>query len=135
MYSTRNAKALAALSLGVLASAGMFSVVGCQRIEPPVPDRLNNAPLLVDEAMQIRDFDRSTSVYANGGTVAGSPRLTFEPKDDSAVNYVVDPAIGLTNFVIIPFSYFWIPPFAKIEHHGAIVPPTYTAEPQPQVIR
>jgi hypothetical protein len=135
MYSTRNAsKALATISLGVLASASLF-VVGCQRVQPPVPDRLNDTPLLVDEAMQIRDYDRSTAVYANGGVVAGSPRLTFEPKDDTRLNYAVDPAIGLTNFVIIPFSYFWIPPFKEIEHHGAIVPPTYTAQPRPQIIR
>ena len=101
----------------VVASATPFLLIsGCQRVQAPRPDRL-------------------TAIYANGGTVAGSARLTFEPKDDSRLNYAADPAIGLANFVLIPFTYFDTPPFKKIEHHGAIVPPTYTAEPQPQVIR
>jgi hypothetical protein len=138
MCSTRNCSLarLLHISAAVVASATPFLLMsGCQRVQAPRPDRLNDTPLLVDEAMQIRDYDRSTATYANGGTVAGSARLTFEPKDDSRLNYAADPAIGLANFVIIPFTYFGTPPFTKIEHHGAIVPPTYTAEPQPQIIR
>jgi hypothetical protein len=136
MFSIRNlSRSTSTVSLGVLALAGTIVATGCQRIQRPQPDRLNDTPLVVDEAMQIRDWDRSTSVYANGATVAGATRLTFEPSDDGPINYAADPAIGLTNFVIIPFTYFWIPPFTKIEYHGAIIPPTYMAVPPAQVVR
>jgi hypothetical protein len=135
MFSTRNASSRLISRAAVVALATPFLLLtGCQRVHPPQPDRLNDAPLVIDEAMQIRDWDRSTAYYANGATPAGSPRVTFEPKHDNQINYVADPAIALTNFVIIPFSYFWIPPFKEIEHRGAIVPPTHTAMPETRVI-
>jgi hypothetical protein len=135
MFSTRNLSKLSACALGVLASASMVLSTGCQRIPPNRPVALNDEPLLVDEAMQIRDWDRSTSYYANGDTVAGATRLTFEPKDDTRLNYFADPLIGLTNFVIIPFTYFHTPPFTKMVYQGAIVPPTHTAVPPVEVIK
>ena len=128
MFSTRN--------LLLLASAGFLSLgAGCQRVPSPQPDRLNDAPLLVDEAMQIRTWDRSTAYYASGNTVAGHTRVTFEPSDDNALNYVVDPSIGLGNFVIIPFTYFWDLPFSKVDYQGAIVPPSHYAMPPAAVVR
>jgi len=137
MFSTRNAvKRLLVSGAAVVASVTpLFFSTGCQRVQPPQPDRLNDAPLLVDEAMQIRDWDRSTAYYANGNTVAGHTRLTFEPKDDNRLNYLADPAIGLGNFVIIPFTYFWDLPFSKVEYQGAIVPPSHYAVPPPVVVR
>src|SRR5215218_6143979 len=97
MFSTRNrTRSISILSLGMLASASLFVATGCQRTQPPRPDRLNDAPLVVDEAMQIRDWDRSTATYANGGVVAGAARITFEPTGNSRLTYVAaDPVIGL----------------------------------------
>jgi hypothetical protein len=84
--------------------------------------------------MQIRDWDRSTAYYASGAVEAGATRLTFEPKYDRPRNYVADPLIGLGNFVIIPFTYFWIPPGEAIVHRGTIIPPSHTAMPVTRVI-
>jgi hypothetical protein len=137
MFSTRDfLKRLLLSGAAVVASAvPLFLATGCQRIEPPAPDRLNDSPLIVDEAMQIRDWNRSVAYYGNGNTVAGSTRLTFEPKDDDRLNYAADPLIGLGNFVIIPFTYFYTPPFTKVEYQGAIVPPSHFAVPPPAVVR
>ena len=156
MSSTRKLpRCVASLSAGVLASAGMLS--GCQRVQQTPPDTLNDSPLLVDEAMQIRDWDRSTAYYASGAVEAGAPRVTFEPKygtervestdprtgetivrqertGDAYSNTVVDPAIGVGNFVLIPFTYFWTPPFKTIVSRGAVVPPTHTAMPEVRII-
>ena len=135
MSSTRNAITRFILRAAVVASATPILLpAGCQRVQPTRPDRLNDAPLVVDEAMQIRDWNRSTAHYANGSVVAGSPRLVFEPKDDSRLNYAADPLIGVANFALIPFTYFYRPPFAAVEHHGAVVPPTHTAMPRQRVI-
>lgn len=136
MFSTRNSTVskLASRALGVLASASMVLSTGCQRIQPNRPVALSDAPLVIDEAMQIRDWDRQTAYYANGATVAGATRTTFEPRYDNRYNYAADPLIGVANIVLIPFTYFRTPWGATVVHHGAIVPPTHTAMPETRVI-
>ncbi len=135
MYSTREvSRLLCWLVVGAVAWAVLLSA-GCRRVRTsPEPDALNDTPLIVDEAMQIRDWDRSTAYYPSGAVVAGSPRRTFEPRDDTRLSYAADPLIGLANFVIIPFTYFSTPPFTKVPSRGAIVPPTHTAVPEVRVI-
>lgn len=134
MSSTRNLSKISYCALGVLASAGMLLSTGCQRIPKSRPVALNDAPLVVDEAMQIRDWDRSTAYYGNGNTHAGATRLTFEPKNDNRYNYAADPLIGLANFVLIPFTYIKTPAGTAVVYQGAIVPPTHTAMPPTRVI-
>ena len=136
MYSTpdRNVSSASSLALGLLASVGALILVGCQRARAPRPDALNDAPLIVDEAMQIRDWDRSTAYYPSGAVVAGSPRVTFVPRYESRVGYAADPLIGIGNIVLIPFTLFSTPPSAKVTSRGAIVPPTHTAVPEVRVI-
>ena len=136
MSSTRNAVTRLLSRAAVVAFAAPFLLpsTGCQRIPPNRPVELNEAPLIVDEAMEIRDWDRSTAYYANGNTVAGATRLTFQPRDDRRLNYAADPLIGVANFVIIPFTYFRTPPRTTVVHQGAIVPPTHTAMPPSRVV-
>ena len=135
MFSTRNASIRFLSRAAVVASATLFVVTtGCQRVQPNRPVALNDTPIVVDEAMQIRDWDRSTATYANGAVVAGAPRVTWEPKNDNRYNYVADPAIGVANIVTIPFTYIWIPWGQTVVHRGAITPPTHTAVPPVGVI-
>ena len=134
MSSTRNLPKIASAAFAALACAGLVVSTGCQRIPPNRPVALNDEPLVVDEAMQIRDWDRSTAYYGNGNTVAGATRLRFQPKDDRRLNYAADPLIGLANFAIIPFTYFKTPARTTIAHQGAIVPPTHTAMPPTRVV-
>ena len=135
MSSTRNRSKLSQCALAALASAGLvLSMTGCQRIPPNRPVALNDEPLVVDEAMQIRDWDRSTAYYGNGNTVAGATRLTYQPKNDNRYNYAFDPLIGVANFAIIPFTYFKTPARTTVVHQGAIVPPTHTAMPPTRVV-
>ncbi len=135
MYSTLDfSPVLCRFVVGAVALPALLAL-GCQRVRTtPEPDALNDTPLIVDEAMQIRDWDRSTAFYPSGAVVAGSPRRTFEPRDDTRLNYAADPAIGLANFVILPFTYFSTPPFTKVPSRGAVVPPTHTAVPEVRVI-
>src|SRR5215204_4694264 len=107
MSSTRNTLTHLISRAAVVASATPFLFVvmtGCQRIPPNRPVALNDEPIVVDEAMEIRDWDRSTAYYGNGATVAGATRLTWEPKNDNRYNYAADSAIGVANFVVIPFT-------------------------------
>ena len=135
MFSTRNVSTRFFSRAAVVASATLFLLTsGCQRTRPNPPVALNDNPIVVDEAMQIRDWDRSTANYASGAVVAGAPRVTWEPKYDNRWNYVVDPAIGAANIVTIPFTYIWTPWGQEVVHRGAITPPTHTAVPPVRVV-
>lgn len=135
MSSTRNVITRFLSSAAAVALAIPFLLpTGCQRVQPNRPVALNDATLVVDEAMQIRDWDRETAYYASGAVVAGATRTTFEPKYDNRYNYAADPLIGVANIVVIPFTYFRTPPRTTVVHRGAIVPPTHTAMPEMRVI-
>ena len=138
MCSTRNAMHRFGSRAAVVALATpflfLFPVTGCQRIQPNRAVALSDEPLVVDEAMQIREWDRQTAHYASGATVAGDTRLRLEPKYDDRRNYAADPLIGVTNFVLIPFTYVRTPPRTTVVHRGAVTPPTHTAMPQTRVI-
>ena len=71
MFSTRKF----VIGASLLTAATML---GCQAKVPEGVERLNNAPLIVDEAMQKREWDRSTSYYPNGDTVADGTGYMFE---------------------------------------------------------
>ncbi|HEV2295395.1 MAG TPA: hypothetical protein VGR35_16210 [Tepidisphaeraceae bacterium] len=140
MFSTHNTTrfftraAVVALATPFLVATLFLLPTGCQRVHRGRPVALNDAPLIIDEAMQLRDWERSTAYYASGAVVAGATRVTFEPKYDNRYNYVADPLIGVANFALIPFTYFRTPPFTTVVYHGAIVPPTHTAMPEVRVI-
>ncbi|HMB96478.1 MAG TPA: hypothetical protein VKK61_10605, partial [Tepidisphaeraceae bacterium] len=57
---------------------------GCQMSSPLEPIKYeprigeNTTPLLVDQAMQVRDWKLSTSNYANGNVPAGPTGFLFE---------------------------------------------------------
>jgi hypothetical protein len=135
MFSTRNASIRFLSRAAVVASATLFVIRGgCQRVQSNRPVALNDNPIVVDEAMQIRDWDGSTANYASGAVVAGAPRVTWEPKYDNRYNYAADPAIGVANIVTIPFTYIWTPWGQEVVHRGAITPPTHTAVPPVRVV-
>jgi len=127
MCSIRNA---CVLTLMLVALA--MSAAGCQPVSkhyPPAP--VNNTPLVVDEAMQIRDWDRSTSHYANGATVAGGTAYCWETADWVKPGHrrFVDGPVATLNIVSTPVGLFVNSPFEKQVIHGEIVPPTYTGQP------
>jgi hypothetical protein len=92
-------------------------------------------PLVVDEAMQRRDFERSIAYYPNGDTVAGVNRFPLRSDADAVVGenryaaagYDLVASIGQT--IALPFTYLFVPPFAPQVFHGDDVGPSYTAMP------
>jgi hypothetical protein len=109
-----------------------MSMAGCQAINKHQPlSPVNNTPLVVDEAMQIRDWDRSTNYYANGATVAGGTGYCWETADwvKEGDRKLTDAPVAVLNFVSMPVGLFVNSPFEKQVVHGEIVPPTYTGQP------
>ena len=110
----------------------MLAAAGCQGVPKTQPlSPVNNTPLVVDEAMQIRDWDRSTSVYANGAMVAGGTAYCWEAADwvKEPDRKLVDAPVAVLNFICMPVGLFVNSPFEKQVIHGEIVPPTYTGQP------
>lgn len=120
-----------------LAGLALCLISGCQKTQPAPVVALNDSPMVVDEAMQARDWDRSTVYYQNGDTVAGftGRYIELKPKyQDGAVTPVASPAVGITNIVLLPITMAVTPPWEDVRYQGIIVPPTHHANPPIEVI-
>ena len=122
MCSIRSGWFVAVVS-AVLAIAG----AGCQAIvPPPVRAPVNDTPLVVDEAMQMRDWDRSTNYYANGATIAGGTGYLWQTHE--AINpdhrRLVEAPVAVLNMASMPVGLLLNSPFEKQVIRGETVPPT-----------
>src|SRR5688500_14059093 len=128
----RKTVGLSGLPFFVLPFSIFVCIAGCQGIsheQPPAP--VNDAPLVVDEAMQIRDWDRSTNYYANGGTVAGGTGYlsqTHEAVNPGHRRFVEAPVAAL-NIATMPVGLFVNSPWEAQVYRGEAVTPTYTGQP------
>src|SRR5688500_15315317 len=128
----RKTVGLSGLPFFVLPFSIFVCIAGCQGIsheQPPAP--VNDTPLVVDEAMQIRDWDRSTNYYANGATVAGGTGYVWEVADwvNPGHRRFIDAPVAVLNMVSMPVGLFVNSPFGTRAYRGETVPPTYTGQP------
>lgn len=127
MCSTRNA------ILYPLFSILLLSLTGCgfqRATNRPRPDPLNDAPLVVDEAMQKREWDRSSAFYKPPVVVAGPTWLTFRGDEKTErTDVITDPAIFGANVLASPYAAVKDPQWEDVEYRGATVPPTHHAMP------
>lgn len=100
----------------------------------PKPQAYTKPPLIVDGAMQRREWERSVAAYPNGDTVSGHNRFPIRTGvrqgDSEFAAAVVDLGASMAQTVALPFTYFFIPPFSREVYTGEAVGPTYTAMPQ-----
>lgn len=131
MCSTRKSKT-AGLRLAcgaALALAGLAG--GCQWAGPPPTERVNTTPVVIDEAMQRRDWDQSVAYYQNGAVVAG-PTATYlrpDPELPELAQGALETPLFVANVVIFPFTWVAAPPWADVVYRGMNLEPTYTAAP------
>ena len=119
------------LRAGVLASATIGGAAGCQRVMPPPSMRINPDPLVIDEAMQRREWDRSTAEYANGVTVAGPTGIYFEPDPrlPTVARGAIETPLFIGHVIALPFDLIWDPPWEDVAYPRAQAPASYTAAP------
>jgi hypothetical protein len=118
--------------LAVAVALSLSMIVGCQRIvPPPTVSPVNTTPVVVDDAMKYRDWDRSTSYYQNGGTVAGGTAYLWQTHETIPEGWqrYTDVPVSLANIVSMPVGLFVDSPFKPQVYRGEAVPPTYTANP------
>ncbi len=106
MFSIRNTVVLSLITL---------SVTGCQYKQADKPAAMNQEPLLIDDAMQKRDWDATRAVYASGKVPSNADRFYLEPADSSVEDWgwATETPIFVANSVAWPFTYFSPPPFAE----------------------
>ena len=111
-------------------AACTLGVIGCQMRQERTTEPMNDAPLVIDEATQKRDFPKTEAMYPNGAVAAGSTWETIEPKADLPynLNTVTETPIAVANIFMSPVQMIlhWSGP---ITYPGAIIEPTYSAFP------
>jgi hypothetical protein len=91
----------------------------------------NTTPLTVDGAMELRDWNRSTSLYSNGGTPAGPTGFLFEERwyEPNWTYSVVETPLFVAQTLALPVTLAIAPPWTTVIYHGDRIGPTYTAMP------
>lgn len=129
MTHTIKTLTLAAAVGAVLAGGCNSCPVQKKQNQPPVA--LNDTPVIIDEAMQIRQWDVSTAKYQNGDTFAGPTMFAYEPKwNQPEWHYqFIDTPLFLTQLAGMPIMLFVTPPGKDLRYTGETIEPTYTAMP------
>ncbi|HEX8524349.1 MAG TPA: hypothetical protein VF669_18990 [Tepidisphaeraceae bacterium] len=121
---------------GAVAALALAAVAGCRTtVNSAQKADLNTTPLVVDEAMQKRDWDRSVAHYANGDTLAGPSLIVIETSAPDPYQRLADPVVNIVNDAMIPVTTILFPPWKDVIYQGVQTPPTYTAQPAPREIR
>lgn len=124
-----------ALLVSVVSAAAMLG--GCamqcpvERVKNSPPEAQPQNALIIDQAMQARDWQRASANYANGNVLAGPTGFLFAPNEkapDWEYGLIESPLfVGQT--VGLPITLTLTPPWTPVLYSGATVEPTYTAVP------
>ena len=113
--------------------AGMVAlslVGGCRFASNEAPKmNLDQTPLIVDEAMQKRDWDRTPAYYANGDTVAGPNLVVVEGTGGDFAQRLTDPTASVANAIMAPATFILSPPWKDMVYRGMAGPSRATLGP------
>jgi hypothetical protein len=104
---------------------------GCVIKQPPPPDPVSHAPLVVDEAMQHREWPMSVAYYQNGETPAGPTGFILSDRPDGPYwqQALADAPIFVANCIACPIVLLCTPPFQPVIYPRGITEPSYNAMP------
>ncbi len=116
-------------TLGLLA-AGLLTA-GCQMKQPPKPDAVSHAPLVVDEAMQQRQWPVTVCHFQNGQTPAWPTATLFVHRTNEAVwqATVTDTPMFMANVMTIPVVSIFTPPWQRVIYPSGVIEASYNAMP------
>lgn len=114
-----------------LLAAGLFAGAegGCYHAPTSAPSA--PPPLIVDQAMQERDWSRSAAYYQNGGVKSTSLRTTFAtgPHNSRLLSSGLETTAFVGNLAVMPLTLFSTPFNTRVIYHGEQVGPTFNAIP------
>ncbi|HVT87507.1 MAG TPA: hypothetical protein VHD56_01535 [Tepidisphaeraceae bacterium] len=124
-------KAIALLSGVVLSVTGCSMQCPIQHVNNSVNEPQSQAPMLVDEAMQNRDWNRSEATYANGNIIAGPTGFLYQTRWDQPtwVYPLEESPLFVGQTIGLPITLTRTPPWTPILYKGGNGEPTYTAMP------
>src|SRR5205814_4103813 len=91
----------------------------------------NQTPLIVDEAMQLRDWEPVTANWESGATIAGPTGFVFEPSPTLPPyeDMLVENGLFIGQVLAVPLTLSMEPPSTDIIYRGVRQEPSYTAVP------
>ncbi len=103
---------------------------GCVKETKPVAT-VNRAPLIVDEAMQQRNWSRSVVRFQNGETPATPTGFVLEHNKDAPkwTPLLTDGPLFLANVFVMPIGYAFAAPWERVIYPAGVTEPSYTAVP------
>lgn len=120
------------LLLAVTSAVGLVTAGGCTNNIEPEPQAETVQPMVVDEAMQTRDWEPVAVVYQNGDTIGGIDRAPVKPRFVTNSQYIqggAAPFLFIAQAVVSPITFLWAPPFEPVATQGEVFRPTYTGAP------
>ena len=129
----------------VLSATALAVVAGCAGPygvdNPPPPSHTAH----FDEAMALRQWQRSTALYGNGEVAAGPTNSYYtwpvgDPADSGymerqRLGLVAEPLVALGQFLALPVTMIIDPPIEKRFYDGVEIGPTYTAAVPPEELQ
>jgi hypothetical protein len=112
----------------------VFSILiittGCVKDTKPVA-AVDKTPLIVDEAMQARDWPRTTVRFQNGETPAAPTGFILQHSPDAPkwTPILTDGPMFLANTLLMPVGYLFTPPWTRVIYPAGVAEPSYTAIP------
>jgi hypothetical protein len=115
----------AALGIAALAAPG------CQRYVNVPRGATNDAPVPIDEAMQIRDWEPSSARYTNPRFIAGPTGYWFQPSYGmpEPVYAVQEAPMFVLQTLGLPVTVWFPPLWTPVEYAGETLEPTWHAMP------
>lgn len=106
-------------------------ISGCAIKQPPKLDEVSHAPLIVDDAMQHRQWPVSAARYANGQTVANPTGSLFVHRPNEPVwqGVLTDAPMFVANVLTIPIVYIFTPPWETVAYPRGEIEASYHAMP------
>jgi hypothetical protein len=103
---------------------------GCVKETKPVA-AVSKAPLIVDEAMQQRQWHRSVVRFQNGESPAGPTEFALAHPDNTPalIPIITDGPMFLINVGISPLDVMINPPWTRVIYPAGVIEPSYTGVP------
>jgi len=94
-------------------------------------DRVNDTPILVDDAMEARNWQPVAATYPNFSSTTGPAEQTFVPRSDLKPypRAALETPVFIANILLMPLAMLQTPPWDQVEATSLYVPPTYTGNP------
>jgi hypothetical protein len=109
----------------------LAGISACALKHTPPADPITHAPLVVDEAMQLRQWDMSVAHYQNGATV-GEPTsflLTHRPNEPKWTAALTDTPMFVLNSMASPVVLICSPSWQRVIYPSGGLEASYNAMP------